>query len=384
MLGEFDLIALLRERIAAAGAIVGDHVIVGSGDDAAVVEPRGTAVTSVDALVEGVHFKRSTFPPDAIGHKALTVALSDLAAMGAQPGEAYVQLGVPEDITEDELTGIADGLGSVANEYSVSVAGGDVVASPVLFLAITVVGYLREETEHVTRAGAQAGDVLVLTGPVGGAAAGLLLLEDEGLATGLDPARREALRERQLRPQALIGAGLALARSGATGDDRRLGRDRRGRGPHRGGQRRALRSRARRGLRGAVASRRSPRRRARMRSRSRAAGRTTSCSPPCRRSGWKKRSKPFAEPPATRHWWAGSRLGRVWSCAALQAAKFRVAGSTRFAHELVASPLDHRQLANDLLRDQRRVNGVGVLRDFSLELGHGRILVRGCLFFVGQ
>ena len=145
MLGEFDLIALLRERIAAAGATVGDQVIVGSGDDAAVVEPRGTAVTSVDALVDGVHFRRSTFPADAIGHKALTVALSDLAAMGAQPGEAYVQLGVPEDVSQDELAGIADGLGAVAYDYGVSVAGGDVVASPVLFLAITVVGYLREE-----------------------------------------------------------------------------------------------------------------------------------------------------------------------------------------------------------------------------------------------
>jgi thiamine-monophosphate kinase len=216
VLGEFDLIALLRQRIAAAGATVSDHVIVGSGDDAAVVEPRGTAVTSVDALVEGVHFRRSTFPADAIGHKALTVALSDLAAMGAQPGEAYVQLGIPEDVTEDELGNIADGLGSVAHEYSVSVAGGDVVASPVLFLAITVVGYAREESPHVTRAGAQPGNVLVLTGPLGGAAAGLLLLENEALASGLDPVDDEALRERQLRPQARIGAGLALARSGAT------------------------------------------------------------------------------------------------------------------------------------------------------------------------
>src|SRR5688572_13804231 len=177
MLGEFDLIAHLRERIAAAGAVAGDQVIVGSGDDAAVVEPRGRSVTTVDALVEGVHFRRSTFPPDAIGHKALAVALSDLAAMGAQPGEAYVQLGVPEDLSDDELAGIADGLGAVAAEHGVAVAGGDVVASPTLFLAVTAVGYVADEAAHVTRAGAQAGDVLILTGPVGGAAAGLLLLE---------------------------------------------------------------------------------------------------------------------------------------------------------------------------------------------------------------
>jgi thiamine-monophosphate kinase len=215
MLGEFDLIALLRDRIAAAGAPTGDHVVVGSGDDAAVVEPRGASVTTVDALVDGVHFKRSTFPPQAIGHKALAVALSDLAAMGAQPGEAYVQLGVPEDATEEELAGIADGLGTVADEYSVTVAGGDVVASPVLFLAITAVGYIPENLVHVTRAGAKEGDVLILTGPVGGAAAGLLLLENDNLAHGLDPATADALRERQLRPRALTGAGLALARFGA-------------------------------------------------------------------------------------------------------------------------------------------------------------------------
>src|SRR5687768_18494323 len=116
MRGEFDLISLLRERIAAAGAPEGDRVVVGSGDDAAVVEPRGRSVTTVDALVEDVHFKRSTFPPDAIGHKALAVALSDLAAMGAQPGEAYVQLGVSEDLSDDELAGIADGVGAVAAE----------------------------------------------------------------------------------------------------------------------------------------------------------------------------------------------------------------------------------------------------------------------------
>ena len=215
VLGEFDLIGLLRERIAAAGAVAGDRVIVGSGDDAAVVAPPGTSVTSVDALVEGVHFRRSTFPPDAIGHKALAVALSDLAAMGAQPGEAYVQLGVPEDVAEEELAGIADGLGAVACRYSVSVAGGDVVASPVLFLAVTVVGYLSGDAPHVSRAGAEPGDVLILTGPVGGAAAGLLLLEDEELAQGLDPAGAEGLRARQLRPRALTDAGLALARSGA-------------------------------------------------------------------------------------------------------------------------------------------------------------------------
>ena len=215
MLSEFDLIGLLRERIEAAGATVGDQVLIASGDDAAVTAPRGATATSVDAIVDGIHFKRLTFPPEAIGHKALAVALSDLAAMGAEPGETYVQLGLPEDIEESELTGIADGLGAVAAGHGVTVAGGDVVASPALFVAITVVGH-GPEGSFVTRSGARPGDVLLLTGPVGGAAAGLLLLDDEALAESVPPAAAAALRERQLRPSALTDAGLALARAGAS------------------------------------------------------------------------------------------------------------------------------------------------------------------------
>ena len=141
MRGEFELIDLLRERIAAAGAATGGRVLVGSGDDAAVTVPGGVTATTVDAVVDGVHFRRSTFPPEAIGAKALAAALSDLAAMGAGPGEAYVQVGLPEDLADDDLARIADGLGSSAAEAHVAIAGGDIVASPVLFVAVTAVGH---------------------------------------------------------------------------------------------------------------------------------------------------------------------------------------------------------------------------------------------------
>jgi len=213
---EFDLIALLQERLEAAGATVGKRVVLGSGDDAAVTVPGGTTATSVDAIVDGVHFRRSFFPPDAIGHKALAVALSDLAAMGAEPGEAYVQLGVPDDLSKSEAIGIADGLGAVAADCGVVVAGGDVVGSPVLFLALTVVGHTADAGSLVTRAGAEPGDALLLSGPVVGAAAGLRLLEDERLSDALDPRTAARLVDRQLHPRALIGAGLALARAGAS------------------------------------------------------------------------------------------------------------------------------------------------------------------------
>ena len=216
MRGEFELIDLLRERIAAAGAAEGERVLLGSGDDAAVTEPQGVTATSVDAIVDGVHFRRGTFPPTAIGAKAIAAALSDLAAMGAGPGEAYVQVGLPSDLPDDELAGIADGLGRTAAEAGVAVAGGDIVASPVLFLAVTAVGHVAAAGDLVTRSGARPGDRVLVTGPVGGAAAGLRLLERPELAAGLDAGMAEPLRDRQLSPRARLTAGRALAEAGAS------------------------------------------------------------------------------------------------------------------------------------------------------------------------
>ena len=214
MRGEFELIDLLRERIAAAGAATGsEHVVLGSGDDAAVTTD-GTAI-SVDAIVDGVHFRRQTFPLRAIGAKALAAALSDLAAMGAGPGEAYLQLGVPADLSDDDAAELADGLGAVAAQAGVVIAGGDVTAAPVLFLCVTAVGRAAGPEQLVTRAGAQPGDALLVTGPLGGAAAGLLLLERPELADAVDGATADALRARQLEPPLRLATGIALAAAGA-------------------------------------------------------------------------------------------------------------------------------------------------------------------------
>jgi len=191
-------------------------VAVPSGDDAAVTIPAGATVTSVDLAVDGVHFRRATAPPAAIGHKALAAALSDLAAMGASPGEAYVQLGLPEDITEEQALELADGMGELAAEHGVRILGGDISRSPVLLLAVTVVGHAAQPQDLVRRAGARAGDGVFVTGALGGAAAGLLLLERPELRDGLDPDLAAAAVERQLRPRPRIAAGRALAEGGAT------------------------------------------------------------------------------------------------------------------------------------------------------------------------
>lgn len=220
-MGEFELLARIRERLPASGP----RTHLGSGDDAAVTVPGGATATSVDALVDGVHFRRGLATPTQIGHKALATALSDLAAMGAEAGEAYVVLGLPPDFSEEECIELLDGMVALAGETGTELAGGDLTRSDQLFLAITVVGHAPDPETLVRRAGAKPGDALVLTGEIGGAAAGLLLLQNTDWS--IDPSIRwskdqstsswaGALRARQLEPTPRLAAGRALALAGAT------------------------------------------------------------------------------------------------------------------------------------------------------------------------
>jgi thiamine-monophosphate kinase len=211
-MGEFDLLARVRERLPPAGP----RVRVGSGDDAAVTVPGAATATSVDALVDGVHFRRGQATLRQIGAKALAAALSDLAAMGAEPGEAYVVLGIPPDLDEDGCLELLDGLAELAAATGTSLVGGDVTRAPALTLALTVVGHAPSVEQLVTRSGGRPGDVLVVTGEIGGAGAGLLTLERPDLAAGLDAALVASLRSRQLEPRPRLEAGRALAQSGAT------------------------------------------------------------------------------------------------------------------------------------------------------------------------
>ena len=213
--GEFELIGRLRARIADAGAATSESLLIGSGDDASVTAAAGVAVTSVDMVVEGVHFRREWSTPRAIGHKALAAALSDLAAMGAAPGEAFLQLGVPADFEGDELDDLAEGLAAVAARHGVAVAGGDVCRAPALTLAVTVVGRGPSLESLVLRSGARPGELVAVTGELGGAAAGLALFERPELAGGLDAGVAAALRRRQLEPEPRLEAGAALAAAGA-------------------------------------------------------------------------------------------------------------------------------------------------------------------------
>lgn len=210
-MGEFELLARLQRRLPAGGR----RVRLGSGDDAAITVPGGATATSVDAIVDGVHFRRERMAPAAIGRRALAVALSDLAAMGAAPGEAYVVVGLPADLSEGDALELLDGIAELAEEHGVTLCGGDITRSPVLSLAVTVVGHAQRPEQLVTRGGARPGDAVLLTGEIGGAAAGLLLQEQPELGEGIDEQARRALAERLLDPSPRIEAGAALAAAGA-------------------------------------------------------------------------------------------------------------------------------------------------------------------------
>lgn len=210
-MGEFELLAKLRERLPQDGP----RVKLGSGDDAAVTVPGGATATSVDAIVEGVHFRRGEAELRLVGRKALATALSDLAAMGAEAGEAYVVLGAPPDLGESDFLELLDGLLELAGESGTTLAGGDVTRATALTLAVTVVGHAPTPELLVPRGGARPGDLLVLTGEIGGGAAGRLLLDEPNLAQAVPSPTAERLRARQLDPRPRLRSGRALAAAGA-------------------------------------------------------------------------------------------------------------------------------------------------------------------------
>ncbi len=210
-LSEFELIGRIAGQ--ARGS---SRFETGIGDDAAVIRARGRIVTSVDTAVEGVHFHRDR-PAGESARKAVASAVSDLAAMGLGAGhtEILVALGAPPDTPDAYLEGLADGVVEATAEFGAELAGGDVVGSPVIFLSVTVIAHVDDETPVVGRSGARPGDLVAVTGPVGGAAAGLALLE--GLeAPQVSDLFRDLLITCQVRPEPQLTAAPALAGAGAS------------------------------------------------------------------------------------------------------------------------------------------------------------------------
>jgi thiamine-monophosphate kinase len=209
---ELELISALERALAPGGP----RIVRWLGDDAAVVRSRGYAVTSLDTMTNGVHFRRGQLTAAEIGARACGAALSDLAAMAAQPGEAYLSLGLPPGTEPDEAIALASGVQHVAERFGVVVAGGDVTASGALTVSLTVVGWAADPGDLVGRDGARPGDLVVVTGTLGGAGAGLARLEGRARGCELSDAVAAELRRRYATPEPRIAEGLALSALGAT------------------------------------------------------------------------------------------------------------------------------------------------------------------------
>ena len=205
-MGELDLIASFEELLGPSG----ERLVRGPGDDASVVRSRGFAVMSIDAVTDGTHFTLDTHSPADVGHKALATALSDIAAMGAEAGEAHVALALPHGFEPDAARALVGGMAELAARLGVSIAGGDVITANCLTVTVCVTGWVDDETLVVGRDGARPGDDVWVTGELGGSAAGLLLL-------GGAPPVPEAsdLIARHRRPEPRLAAGTAFARAGA-------------------------------------------------------------------------------------------------------------------------------------------------------------------------
>lgn len=206
----------LIEQLTALFESNSPRVIRGIGDDAAVVRGDRYAVISVDAMVDGIHFRSTQLSPPEIGHRALAGALSDMAAMGASASEAYLVLGLPTGFEAEDTLSLAQAAQQLAVEHDVAIVGGDVTASPSITVSFTVVGWASDPGRLIGRDGARPGDLVAVTGSLGAAGAGLALLDSPELAVGLDDGLLDALHDRYARPRPRLSDGRLLADFGAT------------------------------------------------------------------------------------------------------------------------------------------------------------------------
>jgi thiamine-monophosphate kinase len=207
-IGEFGLIQRIRESL----PLPNKQVILGIGDDAAAVRPSSGSLIIItsDMFLEGIHFDYSFSTPFQIGFKALSVNISDIAAMGGIPTAALISIGISGNATVEEVDGIFDGIEEVARIYRVSIVGGDTCRSKAgLILSIALLGEV-EAGLMIKRSGAKPGDAIFVTGTLGDSAIGLEILKTR-LQT--PNSRLQSLIERHLLPKPRIEEGKVIAKN---------------------------------------------------------------------------------------------------------------------------------------------------------------------------
>ncbi len=214
--GELALLARIRAR--ATGSRRNSGLLLGIGDDCALlaVRPGEELAITTDLSIDGRHFQMDLHPPEAVGHRALARGLSDLAAMGARPVAAFLSLGLPPTLTRKHGRGLPwmdrfyDGLLALADAHGTPLAGGDLAESPLAVADIVLVGSV-PRGRALLRSGAKPGDLLYVTGALGGAAAGLEQLK---MLAGEERknAQEEAPLAPHLFPQPRLAQGLSLQR----------------------------------------------------------------------------------------------------------------------------------------------------------------------------
>ncbi|MGD0939286.1 MAG: thiamine-phosphate kinase [Terracidiphilus sp.] len=226
--GELALLTEIRERaVRLTGRSRLGGLRLGIGDDCALLAPgpdEELAVTT-DLSIAGRHFRLDWHQPESVGHRTLARGLSDLAAMGARPVAAFLSLGVPRELTREAGRGrsgrrswvqrFLDGLLALAETHKTPLAGGDLSESPIAVADIVLVGAV-PKGRALLRSGARPGDLLYVTGALGGAAAGLARLAELASTDGAQPPRiskkLEALLALHLFPQPRVAQGLWLQR----------------------------------------------------------------------------------------------------------------------------------------------------------------------------
>jgi len=210
-LGEFGVIERLAQLLAAEGSAArDDRLYAGIGDDGAVwLQKDGALLATTDTLVEGVHFVAGKTSWRDLGWKALAVNVSDIAAMGGEPELALVTLLLRDNTDVEDLDELYRGMTEAADAMDIVIAGGDIVRAQEFAISVTATG--RAGLDHakqpklLRRSAAQAGDVIAVTGTLGGAAGGLAVVQGKQA----DDRAAQALRERHFRPRPRVDAGHA-------------------------------------------------------------------------------------------------------------------------------------------------------------------------------